>query len=191
MSQKNNKHIFPDNWKKISNEEAIKHIEYLILHCQEYEIKIYGENFVTINNISFNLYNTNLRHGFKYSFYVVNHQKTYDSIANAVVYVLIKGLIDICKQVSVEREQKQKEKTEKRAKVDTVIGTTVICGLFIWGMIFIADQLPNILKTMENLFKTNKIENTAQQQSLPKDNEYVLTQQQIQNYRDSLKQVVN
>lgn len=185
---KNNKHVFPDDWRKISDKEAIEHIEHLIKHCQEYEIKVYGENFVTINNINFNLYNTNLRNkyirrGFKYSFYVVNHQKTYDSVADAGIYVLIKGLIDICKQASIE----QKAKTEKRVKVDTVIGATVICGLFIWGMIFIADQLPNILKTMENLFKTNKIENTAQQQSLPKDNEYKQTQSQIANYCDSLE----
>ena len=191
MLQKNEKHVFPDDWRKISDKEAIEHIEHLIKHCQEYEIKVHGEDIVTINNINFNLFNTNLRNkyigrDFKYSFYVVNHQKTYDSVADAGIYVLIKGLIDICKQASIE----QKAKAEKRAKVDTVIGTTVICGLFIWGMIFITDQLPNILKTMENLFKTNKIENTSQQQSLPKDNEYVLTQQQIQNYRDTLKQVV-
>lgn len=110
-----------------------------------------------------------------------------------VFFEIVDALDERCYNEYIKRQEYEQKIAKKRAipgkiaKVDTVIGATVICGLFIWGMIFIADQLPNILKTMENLFKTNKVENTAQQQSLPKDNEYKQTQSQIANYCDSLE----
>ncbi len=184
---KKNKHVFPDDWGKISDKEAIKHIEYLLEHYQEYDMSKFGDNGIIINEIYFYPSNISLQHGVTFKYMIINMQKVYGSTKD--IYPMIQQLIDVC-HVEINKRKTEKAKAKKIAKVDTVIGATVICGLFIWGMIFIADQLPNILKMMENLFKTNKVENTAQQQSLPKDNEYVLTQQQIQNYRDTLKQVV-
>ena len=35
-------HEFPEDWRKISNEEAISHIKYLLEHYKEYNIEKYG-----------------------------------------------------------------------------------------------------------------------------------------------------
>lgn len=176
MSQKKNKHIFPDNWKKISDQEAIKHIEYLIEHYKEYEITRNGIDYVKVGGID-------ICKGVlvEEAFFVKN--KIYVQSDNRKICVLLDVLFKFCQQEAIKREQDR-----KLGKKD-IIFLSGVAALFVFFVIM-ATKISEYGKK-ENIKKA-KIENMVKQyeQSLPYYNEYVLTQQQIQNYRDSLKQIM-
>ena len=82
-------HEFPENWKNISDEEAIEHIKYLLEHIQEYEITVRFDNYVLVAGIS--LKRLDLKYCKYYSAFpgfVVNSQQTYNVVQKKDIYQL-------------------------------------------------------------------------------------------------------
>ena len=174
MLQKKSKHVFPDDWKKISDQEAIKHIEYLIEHYKEYEITRNGIDYVKVGSID-------ICKGVlvEEAFFIKN--KMYVHSDNEKICVLLDILFKFCQQEAIKREQDRKLSKKDIAFLSAVAVLSVFLIIVAIGIREYAEK--------ENIKKA-KIENMVKQyeRSLPNYNEYVLTQQQIQNYRDSLKQ---
>lgn len=193
MSKKQ-EHQFPENWKNISSEEAIKHIEYLLEHYQEYDMRKFGDDGIIINEIYFYLLNISLPHGVTFKYMVINMQKLYGSTKD--IYPMIQQLIDLCHVEINKRETEKAIKANKDAEKQKIkrIIFTVISSAFIIatiaGAVYILNDIFKII--YKEGARQNKIEKEVKkyEKTLPHYNEYVLTQKQIQNYRDSLKQVM-
>ena len=110
MSKKQ-EHQFPENWKNISSEEAIKHIKYLLEHYQEYDMRKFGDNGIVINEIYFYPFVISLKHGVTFKYMDINMQKLYGSTED--IYPMIQQLIKVCK---VEIEKREQEKAITAAK---------------------------------------------------------------------------
>ena len=104
MSKKQ-EHQFPENWKNISSEEAIKHIKYLLEHYQEYDMYKFGDNGIVLNEIYFYLLTISFPHDLTLKYMVVNMQKVYGSTED--IYPMIQQLIDVC---NVEINKRETEK---------------------------------------------------------------------------------
>ena len=182
-------HEFPEDWRKISNEEAISHIKYLLEHYEEYNIEKQG-NSIIIDGMSISprvmsTLGTCFAIGYPVGVYW----------QDSPVYQLIEWLYNLCKTEAEKREQQAKIKAErkkeedKEQKIINIIGTIVlvvgfcaIMGYMTWD-IYKQDKKERI--------KQIKIENKVKQyeKTLPYYKEYELTKQQLQNYRDSLNRV--
>lgn len=177
-------HEFPKDWRKISNEEAISHIKYLLEHYKEYNIEKYG-NTLTINGIiiaSMNIYDCKM-------FLVA--QKVYGEHLDLDIYPLIQQLFDVCAKEVKKREQKA-EKAIKANKKKRIIFTVISSAFIIAAIAGTVYMINDIFKIIDKeRAKQNKIENEIKkyEKTLPYYNEYLQTKQQIQNRRDSLGKV--
>ena len=192
MSKKT-QHEFPENWKNISQEEAIKHIKYLLEHYQEYDMRKFGDDGIVINEIYFYPSIMKLAHGTTFKYMHVNMQKIYSSTDD--IYPLIQQLISVCK-VEIEKREKEKainaaKNAEKQKRKNIVLGS--ISGALLVAIFAAAGyMIDDIFKTIDKeRARQNKIENAVRsyEKTLPHYNEYLQTQKQIQNYRDSLNRV--
>lgn len=176
---KKEKHVFPENWKEISDEESVKQLEYLLEHHKEYNIHQISEDHIIISDISF--CKSNFGHPYNF-YYVVNMQRAYSSLDKQ--FSLLEKLLDVCKQEAIIQQQTK----EKKRKKDNIRFYVLFCTIILALSIASA----NLLKDIERQEKSEKdIEEQVKQyeQSLPQYNEYLQTQKQIQNYRDSLKNI--
>ena len=192
MSKKQ-EHQFPENWKNISQEEAIEHIKYLLEHYKEYDICKFGDDGIIINEIKIYPYNINLRHNCTFKYMNINLQKLYNDTDE--IYKLIQQLIDVCKVEIEKREQekaKNAENNAKKQKRKKIILTAVSCAFVIVAFAGSVYMVKDIFKTIDKeRARQNKIEKAVRnyEKTLPHYNEYLQTQKQIQNYRDSLNRV--
>ena len=192
MSKKT-QHEFPENWKNISEEEAIEHIKYLLEHYKEYDIRKFGDDGIVINEIKIYPYNINLRHNCTFKFMHINLQKLYNDTDE--IYKLIQQLIKVCK-VEIEKREQEKAitaaKNAKKQKRKKIILTAVSCAFVIVALAGSVYMVKDIFKTIDKeRARQNKIEKEVKkyEKTLPHYNEYLQTQKQIQNYRDSLNRV--
>lgn len=193
MSKKQ-EHQFPENWKNISSEEAIKHIEYLLEHYQEYDMSKFGDNGIIINEIYFYPLNISLRHGVTFKYMDINMQKVYGNTED--IYPMIQQLIDVC-HVEINKRETEKAinaaKKAKKQKVKNIVLGSISGALLVAIFAATGYMINDIFKTIDKEgARQNKIEKEVKkyEKTLPHYNEYLQTQKQIQNYRDSLKQVV-
>ena len=168
-------HEFPEDWRKISNEEAVSHIKYLLEHYEEYNIEKYG-NTLTINGIiiaPMNIYD--------YKMFLVA-KKVYGSTED--IYPMIQQLFDVCAKEVKKREQKAKTKEQK---IINIIGTIVLVAGFCAIMGYMTWDIYK--QDKKERIKQNKIENEIKkyEKTLPNYKEYEQVKVQIQNYRDSLE----
>lgn len=184
-------HVFPENWKEISTEEAEQHIKYLIDHHKFCDIYEFGKSGIEIDGITFTPMNISLRNGATFKYYLVNMEKTYSADTNA--YSLIKKLIKACKIEIKEREEKANVEAAKQAKKDKVKNSIIGVGvglMIIGGAAFMINRIGKIVDNIhKELDERKKIENAVKQyeENLPNYQEYQQTQQKIANYRDSLE----
>lgn len=190
---KKTQHEFPENWKNISEEEAIEHIKYLLEHYKEYDIRKFGDDGIVINEIKIYPYNINLRHNCTFKFMHINLQKLYNDTDE--IYKLIQQLIKVCK-VEIEKREQEKAITaaknaKKQKRKNIVLGS--ISGALLVAIFAAAGyMIDDIFKTIDKeRARQNKIEKEVKkyEKTLPHYNEYLQTQKQIQNYRDSLNRV--
>lgn len=193
MSKKQ-EHQFPENWKNISSEEAIKHIEYLLEHYQEYDMSKFGDNGIIINEIYFYPSNISLQHGVTFKYMIINMQKVYGSTKD--IYPMIQQLIDVC-HVEINKREKEEAinaaKKAKKQKVKNIVLGSISGALLVAIFAATGYMINDIFKTIDKEgARQNKIEKEVKkyEKTLPHYNEYLQTQKQIQNYRDSLQQVV-
>lgn len=193
MSKKQ-EHQFPENWKNISSEEAIKHIEYLLEHYQEYDMRKFGDNGIIINEIYFYPSNISLQHGVTFKYMIINMQKVYGSTKD--IYPMIQQLIDVC-HVEINKREKEEAinaaKKAKKQKVKNIVLGSISGALLVAIFAATGYMINDIFKTIDKEgARQNKIEKEVKkyEKTLPHYNEYLQTQKQIQNYRDSLQQVV-
>lgn len=193
MSKKQ-EHQFPENWKNISSEEAIKHIEYLLEHYQEYDMRKFGDNGIIINEIYFYPLNISLPHGVTFKYMVINMQNVYGSTKD--IYPMIQQLIDVC-HVEINKREKEEAinaaKKAKKQKVKNIVLGSISGALLVAIFAATGYMINDIFKTIDKEgARQNKIEKEVKkyEKTLPHYNEYLQTQKQIQNYRDSLQQVV-
>lgn len=186
------KHEIPKDWLKITDKEAIKRLNYLLIHYKEYNIEKQG-NSIIIDGMSI-------------SPRVIPTLGTYFAIGYPVgvywssspVYQLIEWLYNLCKTEAEKREQKaekREQKAETKAKnayrkgtIINVIGCCFTVIVLVAGTYAIV-KLVNMGK--QERAKQIKIENEIKryEKTLPYYNEYLQTKQQIQNRRDSLEKV--
>lgn len=192
MSKKQ-EHQFPENWKNISSEEAIKHIKYLLEHYQEYDMCKFGDNGIVINGIYFYPVVISLRHGVTFKYMYTNMQKVYDRTED--IYPMIQQLIKVCK-VEIEKREQEKAittaKNAKKQKVKNIVLGSISGALLVAIFVATGYMIDDIFKTIDKEpARQNKIEKEVKkyEKTLPHYNEYLKTQQQIQNYRDSLNRV--
>ena len=188
MSKKQ-EHQFPENWKNISSEEAIKHIKYLLEHYQEYDMCKFGDNGIVINEIYFYPVVISLRHGFTFKYMDINMQKVYGSTED--IYPMIQQLIDVC-NVEINKRKTEEAinaaKNAKKQKVKNIVLGSISGALLVAIFVATGYMIDDIFKTID---KERAIEKEVKkyEKTLPHYNEYLQTQKQIQNYRDSLNRV--
>lgn len=192
MSKKT-QHEFPENWKNISEEEAIEHIKYLLEHYKEYDIRKFGDDGIVINEIKIYPYNINLRHNCTFKFMHINLQKLYNDTDE--IYKLIQQLISVCK-VEIEKREQEKAitaaKNAKKQKRKNIVLGSISGALLVAIFAATGYMINDIFKTIDKeRARQNKIEKAVRsyEKTLPHYNEYLQTQKQIQNYRDSLNRV--
>ena len=192
MSKKT-QHQFPENWKNISQEEAIEHIKYLLEHYTEYDMRKFGKEGIIINEIIFYPSNVNLRHGVTFKYMHVNMQKVYSGTDD--IYPLVQQLIDVCK-VEINKRETEKAinaaKKAKKQKVKNIVLGSISGALLVAIFAATGYMLNDILKTIDKeRARQNKIEKAVRsyEKTLPNYQEYKQTQQKIANYRDSLNRV--
>ena len=177
------KHEFPKNWLSVPDEQAKKHLQYLLEHYKNYEISAFGDDYIEIAGIGFSRHLGGTKYGrFLYPFpcYYVNHQKMYND-ENREMYLLCKKIFDACEQELKTRKSQVKIKEEKR-KLHEAISLGLITGGFAVMMVVA------LIGNMKSVKRNNKINEQVQkyEQSLPNYKEYEQVKLQIQNYRDSL-----
>lgn len=179
MSEKQ-EHQFPENWKNISSEEAIKHVKYLLEHYQEYDMRKFGDNGIVINEIYF------LSLDIRFKYMDINWQKVYDSTED--IYPMIQQLIDVCNVEINKRKTEEVINAAKKAKKQKV--KNIVLGS-ISGALLVAIFATTVKIIDKERARQNKIEKEVKkyEKTLPHYNEYLQTQKQIQNYRDSLNRV--
>lgn len=179
MTQKQ-EHQFPENWKNVSSEEAIKHIKYLLEHYQEYDMRKFGDNGIVINEIYF------FPLVIRFEYMDINWQKVYDSTED--IYPMIQQLIDVCNVEINKRKTEEVINAAKKAKKQKV--KNIVLGS-ISGALLVAIFAATVKIIDKERARQNKIEKEVKkyEKTLPHYNEYLQTQKQIQNYRDSLNRV--
>lgn len=185
MTQKQ-EYQFPENWENVSDDEAIKHIKYLLEHYQEYDMRKFGDNGIVINEIYFFPLDISLSHCVTFKYMCINWQKVYDSTED--IYPMIQQLIDVCNVEINKRKTEEVINAAKKAKKEKIqknIVITVLFALLCAGVVCISAEI------RKDMIKQAKIkeETRRYQKTLPHYNEYLQTQKQIQNYRDSLNRV--
>ena len=178
------KHEFPKDWVSVSDEQAKKHLQYLLEHYKNYEIFAFGDDYIEIAGVSFIRHLNGTKYGrflCPFPCYYVNHQKMY-SYENRDLYLLCKKIFDACEQKLKQRKQEFKTKEEKR-KLHEAIYLGLITSSFVVAMILAW------ISNMKSVQQENKINKQVQkyQESLPNYQEYEQVKLQIQNYRDSLE----
>jgi len=175
------KHVFPENWKKISNEESVKQLESLLKHYKEYNIRQISEDYIKIGDIS--IWKSSFGHPYNF-YYAVNMQKVYDSRDKQ--FSLLEKLLDACKQEVIIRQQEK----EKKRKKDNIRFYVLILTIILFLSAVSAKLLKDIELQIQEKSKKEKIINDQvkqYEQSLPNYDEYKQTQEKIANYRDSLQ----
>lgn len=182
------KHIFPDDWSKISDKKAIEYLKYLLKNYKKYKISILGDRHFLIGNVDickeektilnnrFTVYTINKR-----SFTINKRSFTMDS----EVGFYLSRLIYLC-------EQEQAEKAIKANKEKGIIFTVISFAFIIATIAGTVYMINDIFKIIDKeRAKQIKIENEIKkyEKTLPYYNEYLQTKQQIQNRCDSLKKV--
>lgn len=192
MSKKT-QHEFPENWKNISSEEVIKHIKYLLEHYQEYDMCKFGDNGIVINEIYFYPVVISLKHGVTFKYVDINMQKLYGSTED--IYPMIQQLIDVC-NVEINKRKTEEAinaaKKAKKQKVKNIVLGSISGALLVAIFAATGYMIDDIFKTIDKeRARQNKIEKAVRsyEKTLPNYNEYLQTQKQIQNYRDSLNRV--
>ena len=188
MSKKQ-EHQFPENWKNISSEEAIKHIKYLLEHYQEYDMSKFGDNGIVINEICFYPVVIRLRHGVTFKYMGINMQKVYGRTED--IYPMIQQLIDVC-NVEINKRETEKAIKANKKKIKRIIFTVISFAFIIATIAGTVYMINDIFKIIDKeRARQNKIEKEVKkyEKTLPHYNEYLQTQKQIQNYRDSLNRV--
>ena len=98
------KHEFPKDWSKLSEEEIVSHLKYLLDHIQEYEIQQVAKNKIIIGNIIriFDV-NNGVFHGLedKYITYLSR---------NSYAFYVLNSLYDKCEQQINTKDKKMNNK---------------------------------------------------------------------------------
>ena len=168
---------FPDNWVHLSEQEQQEYIEYLLQHYMNYKVWMLDDNHIRIgDDVDIRQFNFNID-GKIISTYVVNQATFSDKDPKtAMLKKLFESYKDPLNPAKIEAD-----KFVKNLKVFTYafcISVPIMLCVGI-GLEVATDK------------KEQKIEEQVKQyeKTLPQYNEYLKTQQQIQNYRDSLKNV--
>ena len=176
MSKKQ-EHQFPENWKKISNEESVKQLEYLLKYYKEYNISQISEDYIKIGDIS--IWKSSFGHPCNF-YYAVNMQKVYDSRDKQ--FSLLEKLLYACKQEVIIQQQEK----EKKRKKDNIRFYVLILTIILFLSVVPAKLLKDIELQIQEKSKKEKIINDQvkqYEQTLPG---YLEQKQAVANYRDSL-----
>ena len=170
---KKEKHVFPENWQNISDDEVIEHLQYLVEHYKEYKISVYRE-YVKIGDVLFhNFYSCEPKNLVKY--YDINFQKTYTD-PNSKAFILCKELEEIC------TDEFQKREIMRGVKKRKIVLYTFFVVL-VSGFVALDAFAYKRKKEIDN--RKKEIDNRVKQyeQTLPG---YLEQKQAVANYRDSL-----
>ena len=174
-------HEFPEDWSRISKEETVKHLKYLLTYYKEYDVSGIADCYVEIAGISFFKYCLGTRNTEQslptFNCFYINNQKMYSEISEDI-YPLCEKLFYICQREIARRRQERIAKTNaemrKKAYIFTIITTTALIVLFNY--------------VYKESCKNEEIEKQVKQyeQTLPG---YLEQKQAVVNYRDSLKNI--
>lgn len=179
-------HVFPKDWREISEDEIVEHIQYLLEHYKEYQIKRYNKKHVMIGDVYFVKCSVPVSDCNKFC-YMINMQALCHM--NHKAYQLLEQLMDICK-AEVEKQEKIEipkwgNKLTRKKEINDIIIYSALTIMLIVG-------IPSMVyfkkcQKKEDIKKA-KIENAVKQyeQSLPEYSQYVTTKEKINQYRDSL-----
>ena len=179
------KHEIPKDWLKITDKEAIKRLNYLLIRYKEYNIEKQG-NSIIIDGMSISprvmpTLGTCFAIGYPVGVYW----------QDSPVYQLIEWLYNLCKTEAEKREQQAKIKAEKQKKIERIVTIACVCAIIILVVAGAYEIVKQVKMNKQEQSRQYKIENKVKQyeKTLPYYKEYELTKQQLQNYRDSLNKV--
>ncbi|MBQ3785369.1 MAG: hypothetical protein II843_03170, partial [Alphaproteobacteria bacterium] len=128
--------------------------------------------------------------GVTFKYMDINMQKVYGSTED--IYPMIQQLIDVCNVEINKRETEKAIKAAKKQKVKNIVLGSISGALLVAIFAATGYMIDDIFKTIDKArARQNKIEKEVKkyEKTLPHYNEYLQTQKQIQNYRDSLNRV--
>ena len=153
----------------------------------------FGDNGIVINEIYFYPVVISLKHGVTFKYVDINMQKLYGSTED--IYPMIQQLIDVC-NVEINKRKTEEAinaaKKAKKQKVKNIVLGSISGALLVAIFAATGYMIDDIFKTIDKeRARQNKIEKAVRsyEKTLPNYNEYLQTQKQIQNYRDSLNRV--
>ncbi len=153
------KHEFPKDWSKITDAEVVSELIYLIEHIQEYKIQQIDKETIVIDDVIKMIKNPTycyIGNMVKFGFLGSAHQV----ISGSAAFCLFNGLFDKCEQ-QINHEKKQQKKgqqAEKRDKIARIGVAVFITGIFMAGTWFIAGQIHNVEKMLDD--KADRINKT-------------------------------
>ena len=152
------KHEFPQDWSNITDKEAIERINHLLKHYKEYDIKKQGDS-ITIDGVLI----AQVDRRFLGKCFAIGYpMRIYWQ--DSPVYQLLEWLYNLCKTEAEKREQQAKIKAEKRDKIAQIGVAVFITGIFMAGTWFIAGQIHNVEKMLDdNADRINKTEKRIEQ----------------------------
>ena len=172
------KHEIPKDWLKITDEEAIKRLNYLLIRYKEYNIEKQG-NSIIIDGMSISprvmpTLGTCFAIGYPVGVYW----------QDSPVYQLIEWLYNLCKTEAEKREQQAKIKAEKQRKIEkiknffksnthdtafvaTLIGISVLCATAIYTSDKITQEQQKQQKQFEKMLD-KRIQNAIKKQEIVK-----------------------
>ena len=158
LETQTSKHKFPQDWSNITDKEAIERINHLLKHYKEYDIKKQGDS-ITIDGVLI----AQVGKRFLGKCFAIGYPMGIYR-QDSPVYQLIEWLYDLCKTEAEKREQQAKIKAEKRDKIAQIGVAVVITGIFMAGTWFIAGQIHNVEKMLDdNADRINKTEKRIEQ----------------------------
>ena len=154
------KHIFPDDWSKISDKKAIEYLKYLLKNYKKYKITFGPYGYVSVAGIRLKHNPNGIKFGGNYTYDAPNfrvNNRIYDYFRNKDIYLLCNKLFYACKQEA----GKQEARKETKSKVGMTVCVSLICVLMLCGTAFIANQMVknqqnNPKKQIEHKYKEYK-----------------------------------
>ena len=163
------KRYFQNDWSNVSQEEALRDIQYLLKNYKRYKISILGDRHVLLDNVDIRKQEQKIL-GYDFMTYIVNNRSF--TVDNEVGFCLSR-LIYLCEQEKSKKSVIEKIKnffksnTHDTAFVAALIGISVLCATAIYTSDKIAQEQQKQQKQFEKMLD-KRIQDAIKKQEIVK-----------------------
>ena len=163
------KRYFQNDWSNVSQEEALRDIQYLLKNYKRYKISILGDRHVLLDNVDIRKQEQKIL-GYDFMTYIVNNRSF--TVDNEVGFCLSR-LIYLCEQEKSKKSVIEKIKnffksnTHDTAFVATLIGISVLCATAIYTSDKITQEQQKQQKQFEKMLD-KRIQDAIKKQEIVK-----------------------